>query len=130
MYNPQLDTFIHVADAGSFNRAAEESYITPTAVIKQINLLEALARHCTGVTEHTLGNVCNQVAHWPHRKVKEAMQNLYAFTSDYPGIRHSGTPSNARRTINMRDMIAVSILLVGFTPYLVEGFDAKRVWRG
>lgn len=41
MYNPQLDTFIHVADAGSFNKAAEESFITPTAVIKQINLLEA-----------------------------------------------------------------------------------------
>lgn len=41
MYNPQLETFIHVADAGSFNKAAEQSYITPTAVIKQINLLEA-----------------------------------------------------------------------------------------
>lgn len=41
MYNPQLDTFLHVADAGSFNKAAEESYITPTAVIKQINILEA-----------------------------------------------------------------------------------------
>ena len=41
MYNPQLETFIRVADAGSFNRAAEQSYITPTAVIKQINLLEA-----------------------------------------------------------------------------------------
>ena len=41
MYNPQLDTFLHVADAGSFNKAAEEIYITPTAVIKQINLLEA-----------------------------------------------------------------------------------------
>ena len=40
MYNPQLQTFIRVADAGSFNKAAEESYITPTAVIKQINLLE------------------------------------------------------------------------------------------
>ncbi len=40
MYNPQLDTFIRVADAGSFNRAAEEAYITPTAVIRQINLLE------------------------------------------------------------------------------------------
>ncbi len=34
MYNPQLETFIRVADAGSFNRAAEESFITPTAVIK------------------------------------------------------------------------------------------------
>ncbi|MGI6269979.1 MAG: LysR family transcriptional regulator [Candidatus Howiella sp.] len=41
MYNPQLETFIRVADAGSFNKAAEQSFITPTAVIKQINLLEA-----------------------------------------------------------------------------------------
>ena len=41
MYNPQLETFLHAADAGSFNKAAEESFITPTAVIKQINLLEA-----------------------------------------------------------------------------------------
>lgn len=40
MYNPQLETFLRVADAGSFNKAAEEAYITPTAVIKQINLLE------------------------------------------------------------------------------------------
>lgn len=40
LYNPQLDTFIRVANAGSFSKAAEEAYITPTAVIKQINLLE------------------------------------------------------------------------------------------
>lgn len=41
MYNPQLETFIKVADAGSFSKAAEDAFITPTAVIKQINLLEA-----------------------------------------------------------------------------------------
>ncbi len=41
MYNPQLETFIRAADAGSFSKAAEEAYITPTAVIKQINLLES-----------------------------------------------------------------------------------------
>ncbi|MGN1020356.1 MAG: LysR family transcriptional regulator [Aristaeellaceae bacterium] len=41
MINPQLETFIRVADAGSFSKAAGEAYITPTAVIKQINLLEA-----------------------------------------------------------------------------------------
>lgn len=40
MYNPQLETFLRVADAGSFNKAAEEAFITPTAVIKQVNLLE------------------------------------------------------------------------------------------
>ncbi len=41
MYNPQLETFLRVADAGSFNRAAEELYITPPAVIKQISSLES-----------------------------------------------------------------------------------------
>ncbi len=40
MYNPQLETFIRAADAGSFSKAAEELYITAPAVIKQINLLE------------------------------------------------------------------------------------------
>ena len=40
MYNPQLETFITVADAGSFNKAAEKLYITSPAVLKQINLLE------------------------------------------------------------------------------------------
>lgn len=40
MYNHQLDTFIRVADAGSFSKAAEELYISSTAVMKQINLLE------------------------------------------------------------------------------------------
>lgn len=41
MYSPQLETFIRVADAGSFNKAAEQAFVTPTAVIKQMNLLEA-----------------------------------------------------------------------------------------
>lgn len=41
MYNTQLETFIQVADAGSFSKAAQVLYITPTAVIKQINILES-----------------------------------------------------------------------------------------
>ncbi len=40
MYNHQLDTFLQVADAGSFSKAAELLYISSTAVMKQINLLE------------------------------------------------------------------------------------------
>lgn len=40
MYNHQLDTFIMVADVGSFNKAAEKLYISANAVMKQINLLE------------------------------------------------------------------------------------------
>lgn len=40
MYNHLLDTFIAVADCGSFTQASERLYISPTAVMKQINSLE------------------------------------------------------------------------------------------
>ncbi len=40
MYNQQLETFIAVADSGSFSKAGEKLYVTSTAVIKQINILE------------------------------------------------------------------------------------------
>lgn len=40
MYNPQLETFLAVVESGSFNKAAERLFISPPAVIKQINLLE------------------------------------------------------------------------------------------
>lgn len=41
MYNHMLDTFIAVSDCGSFTKAAERLYISPTAVMKQINALES-----------------------------------------------------------------------------------------
>lgn len=41
MYNPQLASFIKVADSGSFSKAAESMYISAPAIIQQINLLEA-----------------------------------------------------------------------------------------
>lgn len=40
MYNHQLDAFIKVADMGSFGKAAEAMYISSTAIIQQMNLLE------------------------------------------------------------------------------------------
>ena len=40
MYSPQLEIFLCVSGIGSFNNAAEKLYISPLAVIKQINLPE------------------------------------------------------------------------------------------
>lgn len=40
MINPQLETFITVASLGSFSKTADELFISPTAVMKQINMLE------------------------------------------------------------------------------------------
>ena len=40
LYNAHLDTLIRVVEAGSFRQAAEQMHISPSAVLKQIGLLE------------------------------------------------------------------------------------------
>lgn len=40
MYNPLFDTFICVADCGSFNKASEKLFISAPSIMKQINTLE------------------------------------------------------------------------------------------
>lgn len=63
MYNPMLDTFISVADCGSFTKAAERLYISPTAVMKQMNALEnhlnlkLIERTSSGVTLTAAGEI-------------------------------------------------------------------------
>lgn len=41
MFNSQLTTFVCVADCGSFTKAADKLFVTPTAIMKQVNALEA-----------------------------------------------------------------------------------------
>jgi hypothetical protein len=101
-----------------------------TCIQKQVNLLEAVGRTFPGVTGTTLGAICDQIGTWPHEKLKAAMKDLYGFASDYPGIRHGGTPANALRAVDMRDLVAMSILLAGFAPYLSSALNADRMYRG
>jgi hypothetical protein len=100
-----------------------------TCIQKQINLLEAMARLTPGVTQNTLGAIANEITVWPHNKVRDAVKALYGFASDYPGIRHAGTPANAIRNIDMRDMVALTILLAGFSPYLSHQLDSDLVYH-
>lgn len=63
MYNPLLDTFIVVADCGSLTKAAKRLYISPTAVMKQINALESrldlklIERTHSGIQLTRAGNI-------------------------------------------------------------------------
>lgn len=55
MFDGRLETFIKVAEVGSFTKAADDLYITPTAVMKQINALEKeLSVTLFGRTNHGL----------------------------------------------------------------------------
>lgn len=100
-----------------------------TSIQKQVNLLEALGRVHPGVKRKTLGAISKQIENWPHEDVMFALQSLYTFTCDYPGIRHGGTSTSALRTVDMRDMVAMSILLIGFAPYLTHGLNPDVVYR-
>ena len=79
MYNPALDTFVRAAELGSFSKVAEESYISPSAVIQQINHLEAdlnvrlFHRSKKGVTLTPAGEVIYEEG---KRLIKEAQDAI------------------------------------------------------
>jgi len=105
-----------------------------TCIQKQINLLEALGWEALEQTDpeirrKALSSFAQQIASWPHEDVLSALKSIYGFTCDYPGIRHAGTPNHALRSIDMRDMVAISILLIGFIPYLSHQINAETVYQ-
>lgn len=101
-----------------------------TCIGKQFMLLEGIGALNPSVTKKTLGDICDQMTSWPHATVKESLKKLYGFASDYPGIRHGGGKNGKLREIEMRDLLAMSILLTGFTPYLERRLSAESIYGG
>lgn len=101
-----------------------------TCISKQFMLLEAMGASYPGVTKKTLGDICDQLGTWPHATIRESLKKLYGFASDYPGIRHGTDSEGAVRNVDMRDMVAICILLAGFTPYLTDSLKADVVYGG
>jgi hypothetical protein len=98
-----------------------------TCLQKQFNLVEGLGGRYPGVTELTLGAMCNQLD-WPHATVKELGKKLYGFGSSYPGVRHAGNPQGVLRNLDMRDFVSLSLMLASFTPYVTHGLEADRCY--
>lgn len=93
MYNPMLDTFIAVADCGSFTKAANRLFISPTAVMKQINNLEAhldlklIERTPSGVKLTSAGEVIYKnakfVIDYSKKAVSEASATIHAHDTTF-----------------------------------------------
>lgn len=103
----------------------------------QFNLLEALLKQHPDVVAfnatakreaNTFGAMCDKTAVWPHEQIKESAKGIYRFANDYPGIRHAGTATSQIREIEMRDMVSISIMLAGFTPYFTDLLDPNRAY--
>lgn len=89
MYNPLLDTFLAVADCGSFTKAADKLFITPTAVMKKMNVLEAhlnlklIDRTPAGVDLTPVGKVIYRDAKFIMDYSKKSVAAANAATLDY-----------------------------------------------
>jgi DNA-binding transcriptional LysR family regulator len=87
MYNPLLNTFITVADYGSFTKASEILFISPTAVMKQMNTLEShldlklIERTPTGVRLTQAGEVIYQDAKFIINYSNKSIENAKATLS-------------------------------------------------
>ena len=86
MYNHILDTFIAVADCGSLTKAAEHLYISPTAVMKQMNALEShldlklIERTPSGIQLTAAGAVIYQDAKFLIDYSKKSIANSHSFS--------------------------------------------------
>lgn len=121
--NNLLQDFEH-----SFDRYArsQDPADLKTCIAKASNYTEGLASATHGQSG-TLGALCNQIGDWPYDKVKEALQNLYKFCSDYPGIRHAGNPVGKLRDLSSKDSTLICLLMLGFTGYLSPNIDERSV---
>lgn len=119
-----------------FKEAIHDLRMGPTegrlsnCVMKQVMFLEAVAAASGSAGGSDLAALCKTLEDWPHPAVRKALLNLYGFASDFPGVRH-GTPSaGMARDIATRDLVAMSILLTGFTPYLDKRLSADAILPG
>ncbi len=118
-----LQDFEHAFDRYARSQDAAD---LKTCIAKASNYAEGLASTTHG-TPGTLGALCNHIGDWPHDKVKEALQSLYKFCSDYPGIRHAGDPNGMRRDLSAKDSTLICLLLLSFTGYLSPNVDERTV---
>lgn len=78
-------------------------------------------------SEGSLGELCDRLACWPHKAVKESIKKLYGFCSNYPGIRHAGSPAGRLRKLESRDALFFSVLLFSFSGYITESINTKEL---
>lgn len=129
MYNPQLDTFICVVEAGSFSKAADKLYISPPAVIKQINSLEnnlgvqLFARTHRGLVVTAAGESLYQDAKYMVNYSKYEITPVEPYTSD----DLNWTNSSSRVSREHDDESLRDITLTEITPADWDSYDTVLI---
>ena len=101
-----------------------------TCFQKLINLIEAISLAHPDIEAKTLGEACSRLNTWPHKTIQNSISSIYGFTSDYPGLRHSGNPESKLRDLDARDLFSISLTLISYLPYLAHRDDWMDIYSG
>ena len=97
MISTQVSVFLTVADCGSFSKAAERLFISPTAVMKQINTLESrlalplLTRSSHGVRLTPAGEIICKDAQFLTDYAAQSVENARRAMTEEPKVFRVGT---------------------------------------
>lgn len=105
-----------------------------TLFVRHMNLLEAIGQKNPSLKSTTLGQMSKEMLKLPHSALQtgvcDMVAKVYGFSSDYPDIRHAGTPASKQRELAIEDVIAVSVMLTGILPYINDNCDAYSAFYG
>jgi len=94
------------------------------------NLLEGIVCNRTTNNENTLGKAVDGCNVFPHEALRKCVKELYRFSSDYPNIRHAGTPASKIRELKKDDALLILTLALAFGIYIYDNDSGKAIIEG
>lgn len=72
-----------------------------------------------GTSLGDLAKQCENSGLFPHKgSVAKSLSNLYGFPSDYPRLRHAGTPASKIRDLTQQDCVSLSLMALLWAGYI------------
>jgi len=115
---------------GSVSRLRDLSDEERNCIGIATNLLEGVACSRTTNRERTLGRAIDGCNVFPHGALKECIKQFYTFASDYPNIRHSGTPAHKLRDLKKDDALLAITFALAFGSYIFDNDLSNSVLQG
>lgn len=85
------------------------------------DLVESISNFKAGTKSKTLTDAIKEISPvpFPHATVKQSLEKLYGFYSDYKGIRHGGGTTGLRQ-LEEKDATHLSLITALFASYLIK----------
>ena len=136
MLDPQIETFLIVAQSGSFSKAAERMYLSKVSVMKQINLLEKrmdfqlFKRTNQGVSLTPAGRLFYDDMVKIKEKTTKAIARAKAVAASETSVIRIGTSSmrSCKPLLAVLDKIADMPFQIQIVPFMDDSYSFSKLF--